>query len=256
MTDTHYAPGVPCWVDLSTPDLEATKAFYGQLFGWEPQEPAPDTGGYTMFHHHGEPVAAAMPKMQPDQPTAWGTYISVADSAATARAVEEAGGKVLVPPMEVMSAGTMTVFADPEGAVIGCWQPNEFAGAGETGGPGAFCWAELACRDQDGAKRFYPRVFGWTPDTQAFGDDSYTVWQVAGTGIAGMMPMGSMFPAEVPPHWGVYFAVADADAALAEAQRLGARAQVPVTPIEGVGRFAGLFDPQGAAFSILEPNPR
>lgn len=256
MAEPRYAPGVPCWVDLSTPDLEATTAFYGQLFGWEPQEPAPDTGGYTMFHHRGEPVAAAMPKMTQDQPTVWGTYVSVPDAAATTRAVEAAGGKVLVPPMQVMAAGTMGVYADTEGAVFGCWQAGEFAGAGLTEGPGTFCWAELMCRDADGAKRFYPQVFGWAPDTQPFGDLTYTAWQVGGRGIAGMMPMGSIFPPEVPAHWGVYFAVADADAALARAEQLGASAQLPVTPIEGVGRFAGLVDPQGAAFSILQPNPR
>ena len=29
-----YPAGVPCWVDIVQPDLDATMAFYGGLFGW------------------------------------------------------------------------------------------------------------------------------------------------------------------------------------------------------------------------------
>ena len=32
---TTYAPGEPTWADLSSPDTEASRAFYGALLGWE-----------------------------------------------------------------------------------------------------------------------------------------------------------------------------------------------------------------------------
>jgi predicted enzyme related to lactoylglutathione lyase len=32
---TRYEPGTPSWVDVGSPDVEASKAFYGGLFGWE-----------------------------------------------------------------------------------------------------------------------------------------------------------------------------------------------------------------------------
>ena len=36
---TSYTPGTPCWVELSgTPDIEASEAFYRELFGWEMPE--------------------------------------------------------------------------------------------------------------------------------------------------------------------------------------------------------------------------
>ena len=65
----------------------------------------------------------------------------------------------------------------------------------------------------------------------------------------------------MPPHWGVYFAVADIEASVAQAESLGATINVPITDIikeEGqapVGRLAALVDPQGASFSILQDIP-
>ena len=45
---TSYTPGTPCWIDLSTPDVEAAERFYGPLFGWEiPELPnSAEMGGY------------------------------------------------------------------------------------------------------------------------------------------------------------------------------------------------------------------
>jgi len=57
-------------------------------------------------------------------------------------------------------------------------------------------------------------------------------------------------PAEVPSHWGVYFAVDDADAMVERAKELGASVMVPAMDIEP-GRFAGLIDPIGASFYVL-----
>ena len=52
--------GAPCWVDLWTSDVEGSRQFYAELFGWEAGEPSPDYGGYVMFNRAGVPVAGAM----------------------------------------------------------------------------------------------------------------------------------------------------------------------------------------------------
>ena len=52
-------------------------------------------------------------------------------------------------------------------------------------------------------------------------------------------------------HWGVYFAVEDADATVAAATGLGAAVLQPAMDLPDVGRFATLADPQGAAFSVV-----
>ena len=57
MRKTSYRAGTPAWVDLSTPDIDATTAFYGALFGWRATETSEDYGGYIRYELDGEAVA-------------------------------------------------------------------------------------------------------------------------------------------------------------------------------------------------------
>ncbi len=250
-----YAPGTPSWVELASPDTDAAAAFYRELMGWSATEPGPqETGGYRMFQQDGKNVAGLMSKMQPEQPTAWATYISVADADETAEKVKAAGGSVLVAPMDVMDIGRMAFFIDPTGAVFGVWQPKTFAGADLVNEPVSLCWNEVMTRDADADKAFYTAVFGWHAGRPGFegAPDSYTVWELSGKPVGGMMQMSDeMFPPQVPSHWGVCFAVADCDATVAKARDLGAT--VTVEPVDmPIGRFAGLIDPQGASFTVMQ----
>jgi predicted enzyme related to lactoylglutathione lyase len=254
----EYAPGTPSWVELSSPDTDASAAFYRDLIGWNTTEAGPpETGGYRMFQQSGQNVGGLMGHMQDGQPTAWATYVSVADADETAEKVKAAGGSVVVGPMDVMDIGRMAFFADPSGAVFGVWQPKSFAGADLVNEPGSFCWNEVLTSDAEANKSFYPAVFGWdaTRPTFAGAPESYTVWQLAGKPVGGMMQMTEEnIPAEVPPHWSVCFAVADCDATVARARELGA--SVTVEPVDmPIGRFAGLIDPQGASFTVMQPAP-
>jgi hypothetical protein len=252
----EYAPGTPSWVELSSPDTDAAAKFYGELMGWSATEPGPaETGGYRMFEQEGKNVAGLMGHMQDGQPTAWATYVSVADADETAAKVKAAGGTVMMEPMDVMDIGRMAFFADPTGAAFGVWQPKTFTGADVVNEPGSLCWNEVLTRDAEADKAFYPAVFGWVAGRPSFegAPESYTVWELAGKPVGGMMQMtDEYFPAEIPPHWVVCFAVADADAITAKARELGAT--VMVEPMDmPIGRFAGLIDPQGASFTVMQP---
>lgn len=254
-----FPPGTPSWVDLASPDVDASVAFYRELMGWSATEPGPveETGGYRMFQQDGKSVGGVMGKMQEQQPTAWSTYISVADADATAELVKAAGGSVLVEPMDVMDIGRMAFFADPSGAAFGVWQPRAFGGADLVGEPGSLCWSEVLTRDAASGTAFYPAVFGWEARRPQFegAPESYTVWELDGRPVGGMMDMsGPGFPPGIPPHWGVVFAVADCDATVAKARELGAT--VTHEPMDmPIGRFAGLVDPQGASFTVMQPAP-
>ena len=91
---TSYTPGTPCWVDLGTPDIEASAQFYGSLFGWsvEEDENAEQTGGYRVATLKGQAVGGVMKIMQEGQPPAWSSYVSVEDVDATAAKAKEAHG--------------------------------------------------------------------------------------------------------------------------------------------------------------------
>jgi predicted enzyme related to lactoylglutathione lyase len=247
----EYAPGTPSWIDLGSPDPDASAAFYGALFGWQATEAGPveETGGYRMFQQDGGNVGGLMALQDPQQPPAWSSYVSVTDADAIAAAVREHGGTVMFEPMDVMDLGRMAFFADPGGAALGIWQPKSFPGADLVNVPVSLTWNELRTHDVEGAKAFYASVFGWEP-TDWPETPGYAIFNLNGNGVAGLMDMGDLFPPDVPPHWGVVFAVADTDATAAQAQELGAQVVAPPADIP-VGRFAGLIDPQGAGFAVI-----
>lgn len=262
---TSYAPGTPSWVDLSTADIEASAAFYGDLLGWAvpERENSAEMGGYRRAESGGADVAGVMPLMEEGQPPSWNTYIAVEDADATAAEVTDNGGSVIAPPMDVMDLGRMAVFADPTGAVFGIWQAGTFVGAAKVNEPGAIGWNELNTRDPEAAKAFYGAVFGWSfRDLEMKRDEGDDNWQgpevytelLLNEGdeesIAGMMDVSGMVPDQVPPHWLTYFVVEDTDAAVEKVKAAGGA--VNFGPIDiPAGRFAVVNEPKGAAFAVI-----
>jgi predicted enzyme related to lactoylglutathione lyase len=247
---SSYAPGTPSWVDIGT-DVEGATRFYGALLGWtyEPAGPPEETGGYGFFTRRGLRVAGVGPQQNPGPPF-WSTYVTVADVEATAARAEAAGAAVLVPPMQVLDAGRMAVFRDPQGGFVSAWEPGAHIGAQVVNEPGTYCWSELQSRDVEGSKAFYASVFGWGAETHVGGPLPYTEFTLGDASIAGMLPMPDMVPAEVPTYWLVYFAVDDCDAATSTAVGLGATALVAGVDVP-IGRFSVLTDPQGATFALI-----
>lgn len=258
---TEYEPGTPSWVDLGTPDVAGSTAFYTALFGWEASAaPEPEAGGYIMFTKDGHAVAGMGPLLSNEQPSVWSTYITVVDADATTAAAKAAGGQIFLAPMDVLDTGRMAILFDPNGAAVSIWQPRTHIGAGLVNEPGSLCWNELTTRHPQDAIDFYTTVFGWHAHVNSFplpdgGEGSYTEWRLEADGdpIGGMMVMGDDWPADLPPHWMTYFAVEDTDAAAARAAELGGA--VPVAPTDiPPGRMAVLNDPSGASFTVLKLN--
>jgi hypothetical protein len=254
---SSYTPGVPCWVDLGTPDIEAAASFYAGLFGWDVPEAenAEQTGGYRQAMLRGKPVAGMMPLMHEGQPPAWSTYVSVEDADATVAKVKEAGGTVLAEPMDVMELGRMAIFADPTGAVLGIWQPGTFVGAEVVNESNALLWNELNTRDPEAAKAFYGAVFGWGFEEQQYEAGPYNSIKVGESTVGGMIDMTGRVPEAVPAHWLVYFAVEDTDATVAMATESGGSVAFGPVDLTGVGRIAVVLDPFGAAFAVMTPDP-
>jgi predicted enzyme related to lactoylglutathione lyase len=246
----RYLPGTPCWVELSTTDVDAAKKFYGELFGWQFDEgPLPDGGVYVIPHLRGRGVGGIYQQRadQKGTPPNWLIYISVNDADDTASRVNALGGQLTGPPFDVMDSGRMAVLEDPTGATIALWQARNSIGARVVNEPGAFSWSELATDDPGRAVDFYCGLFGW--QYRPAGDGSYTEFQVGENVIAGMLKMDERFGG-APPFWQAYFATADCDATAALADAHGGRIEMPPFDIPHVGRIAVLADPQGAHFAI------
>ena len=249
---TSYAPGTPSWVDVSSPDTDASAAFYGDLFGWTATDADDAGGGYRMLML-GDKFVAGLGPLQPDSgPPTWTTYVTVANADESAAAITAAGGTVIVAPMDVMDAGRMAIAFDTLGAAFAIWQPNMHIGAQLVNEEHTLCWNELNVRGSiDMALQFYGAVFGWTGTTNETGPGmTYTEFHVGDDSIAGMMPMAPGVPEMVPSHWLTYFTVADCDAAVARVAELGGSATPPMRA--GPGRLAVCTDPVGAMFAVME----
>ncbi len=246
----QYAPGTPCWIDLGAPDVDAAAAFYSALFGWEVPPGMPEAGGYRVAMKADAAVAGLGPQQSPGPPY-WTSYVAVDSADDAAAKIEANGGTVLVPPMDVLDVGRMAVFFDNVGAAISVWQPGQHIGAGLVDEPDTWSWNELMTTDVDASKTFYNAVFGWDAVTHEGGMMAYTEFQLAGRSIAGMMKKPPMIPAEVPPNWGVYFSVEDADATIDKIKELGGSLVMGPMDMEP-GRLAVVRDPGGATFNIIK----
>jgi predicted enzyme related to lactoylglutathione lyase len=250
-----FSEGTPCWTDVTLPDLEAGKRFYGELFGWTFGTSSPEYGGYTQASSDGKAVAALAPQM-PGQglPPAWTLYLASPEVRETAARAGAHGGRVELDPMRVGDFGSMAVLRDPAGVLVGVWEAGAHEGFGAQGGPGAYCWAEVRTPDPDGADAFFPPVFGYDARRMAGPPETdYLVWHVDDAPVLGRYRLpaaGGAAPAEAP-HIEVFFAVEDCDAAVATVQRLGGRL-VSGPEDSPYGRFAAVADPQGAAFTVMD----
>lgn len=252
MEKDSYPAGVPSWVDIGVPDMDAAVAFYGGLFGWEFDEGTEETGGYRQARVNGRAVAGFGPQMNPGPPT-WSTYISTDDADAAAGRVVAAGGQVIMAPMDVMTFGRMAVCMDSTGAFFSLWQAGDHPGAQLVGEPGTLCWSELNNRNPDAAKAFYAEVFGWEFADNPMGDSFYTAWLLDGEGIGGMLPMvGPNWTEDIPNHWLVYFGVPDPDAACSRITELGGTVVMAPFDTPG-GRIAVAADTAGAFFAVIDP---
>src|SRR5438552_1381168 len=119
----------PAWVDLSGSDAQASREFYGKLFGWQLDvNPDPLYGGYAVAKLNGEDVGGIGPAQTPGTPTAWSIYIGTDNVDDLAKRVQAAGGTVAAPPFDVGDQGRMAVFQDPSGAFISAWQGARMGG--------------------------------------------------------------------------------------------------------------------------------
>lgn len=122
--------------------------------------------------------------------------------------------------------------------------------------PGAFAWIELATTDQNAAKTFYSGLFGWAPnDMPMEPGEYYTIFRLAGRDAAAGYTLRAEDRAQgVPPHWGLYISVENADATVAKAAQFGGKPFGPAFDVMDAGRMAVIQDPTGAIFSIWQPN--
>jgi predicted enzyme related to lactoylglutathione lyase len=266
-----YPEGVPSWIDVEVPDLDAAQAFYGGLFGWtfEERTPSGSPSRYLVAHLGGGAVAGLGDTVVDSGP-AWNTYVAVADVQAVAARVEAAGGKIVAGPQEVGSAGWSAECADPDGVRFRLWQAGRRRGADIVNTPGAWNFSDLHSSTDAGG--FYEKVFGWEYDDVGFAlmirrpgygdhlaatvDPGIHERQAAIStppGFADAVGWVVSVRGGEAPHWHVTFTVEDRDVSAATAERLGGT--VLGQDESAWTRDALVRDPQGATFTASQFTP-
>jgi uncharacterized protein len=250
-----HAPGSFCWIELGTTDQQSAKSFYFRVLGWQVTDfPMGPGEAYSMFQLQGRDMAGGytLRKDQREQgvPPHWMLYIAVENADGTAARVIKAGGTVIMPPFEVMDLGRMAVLQDPTGAVFSIWQARKHSGIG-AGGENTLCWADLDTNDPERAARFYAEVFGWQI-SKADKDSSGYLHIRNGEHFIGGIPPSDRAGAGMPPHWMLYFAVADVAGGVANVTQGGGKVMMPATAMPNVGTIAVVSDPQGAVFALFK----
>jgi predicted enzyme related to lactoylglutathione lyase len=122
--------------------------------------------------------------------------------------------------------------------------------------PNRFVWYELMSRETGPAAGFYTAVIGWEARDGSFPGQAYTLFSAGESTVAGLLPLPAHLAARgVGPHWTGYIGVEDLAGTLERIRQAGGAVHHGPEAVPGVGSLAVAGDPQGAVFSLLQPEP-
>jgi predicted enzyme related to lactoylglutathione lyase len=240
------------WHDLVTPDSKDAAAFYSEVTRWNVQPWEHDESDYTLFALDDQPLGGAgASRAAGSRAPHWMPYVHVYDVDACLRQVPKLGGRVQRGPVEVPNVGAWAVIADPQGAEIGMFEPDQNPPV-RGGAPrrGEFSWHELQTTDYKAAFEFYKPLFGWAPvgeyDMGEMG--MYFMFGQKGATYGGMFTSAS-----AAPSWLSYVRVDNVSDAAKIAERLGGKVKRGPMEVPGGDWIAQCEDRQGAAFALHMP---
>jgi predicted enzyme related to lactoylglutathione lyase len=118
-------------------------------------------------------------------------------------------------------------------------------------------WWEIETPAPERFQEFHGALWGWTFQLAFAGTDlgaDYWIIGSGGTSLGGLQRAAS--PAEPHPGTRLYLEVADLEATVREAVRLGGQVERGRTALGGADRwFAVVRDPSGVSFGLWTPNP-
>jgi hypothetical protein len=253
-------PGQFVWHELLTADPAAGAGFYSKVLGWNAQ-PAQGMEDYTMLSHGKAAVGGARvvgkdslaSKAGPN----WLTYVGVPDLEAALAGIQAKGGQVIHPVTAIASGGgRYAVIADPQGAVIGVFEPPAGRPSGSSdAAPGPVVWHELTAEDPVAALQFYKDVFGWdVVATHPMGGEvgTYYLFGKGTTQMGGAFGRGKNL-APSWPRWLVYLAVPSVTAAVEASKAAGGQVLNGPHQVPGGGWVAQIIDSHGVPVALHGP---
>ncbi len=245
------------WHDLLTTTPEASRRFYGELFGWTFERPGITLGfgsddAYMLIRHEGRLIGGMVDARLLDKEeniSQWMTVISTDDIEAATVAVRAGGGEVLTQPTVLPSRGTMGVYADATGALFALLETRDGDPSPSAPAINDFLWNELWTHDLAGSLEFYSSVLGLAHEARPVGagDSIYQLLKRGDTPAVGVLEHPV---AEARPVWANYLRVEDPAAVTARVEALGGRVALEEQPRELGGSVAIILGPSGAGIAL------
>lgn len=247
-----------CWTDLAAMDLEEQTRFYEAVFGWTHRDLPTDRGPVYRQFLLDDMIVAGAAQMADElessgRPSTWNTYIAVTDVNEIALRAEDLGGRIAMPPMDVMHEGRMLGVKDPSGATVFFWQPGNLRGAELFGTAGSLVWCDLNTREPLAAAEFFRGLLPWEVHLDVGAQQQYWQILVEGEAEGGIMPITAQLPDEVRPHWLVYFGSNDTSATMDRIREFGGSTEMTPMKVGERCMFCVASDPAGALFAVMEP---
>jgi uncharacterized protein len=252
VVDSH---GRFVWYELITTDIEAAKAFYTNVMGWDARDASMTGMAYIRFTV-GEASVGGLMKLSEDArdmgaKPRWIGYVAVDDLDAAVDRVNQLGGVVYVPPMDVPNVGRFSIVADPQMATFALLerlQPGQEPHV-EPDTLGRVGWHELLAADWEKALAFYGELFGWQKaDANVGALGTYQRFSAGGQTIGGMATK----PPKVPvPFWLYYFNIGDIDAAVKRVKVGGGQILNGPVEVPDDKWIVHCTDTQGAIFALV-----
>jgi predicted enzyme related to lactoylglutathione lyase len=245
------------WHDLLTTTPEASRRFYGELFGWTFEKPPIAVGfgqgdAYMLIRHEGRLIGGMVDARLLDKDeniSQWMTVLSTDNiEQATAQVVAN-GGEVLTEPTALPTRGTVGVYADASGALFAMLESRD--GDPETVEPvvNGFLWDELWTHDIPGSVAFYANVLGLRHDVRQVRDGaaSYELLKRGDTPAVGVLEHPVR---DARPVWANYLRVEDPQAITARVAELGGTVAFEPQPRLIGGEVAVILGPSGAGIAL------
>jgi predicted enzyme related to lactoylglutathione lyase len=253
-SEEHHV-GKVVFVELVTPDLAASKRFYGELLGWSFRDITAGTAEYAEALLDGRPVAGifhkALPAGDKRQP-AWRSFFAVSDVDAAEKTAVDHGAKLLFGPKSFPERGRQAVLADPQGAIFALLASSSGDPPDVLAAPGEWIWSTLVTSDPDADAAFYQALFGYEVfDLPARTGARHLLFASEEYARASANSLPAQRPGE-HPHWLNHVRVADAEKAAATVTALGGLIIVAPHLDRQGGKVALVADPQGAVFGLME----
>ncbi|RUR15644.1 VOC family protein [Legionella septentrionalis] len=118
---------------------------------------------------------------------------------------------------------------------------------------GEMGWNRLLTVDTEAAADFYMQLFKWERRVVKVNNIDYTIFELDGKKVAGMLKILPRQMSTIPPNWLSFIVTESLNVTLEKAKALGAAVVIEPVYIDELGLVAVIIDPSGAYVGLIEP---